>query len=364
MEMRVSILLFLIMSAGCAGGTKASCFGSAGKDAAPIPIPPWVTTGTFHWEGSPSLLYMDPSKGLPPATTQNPWETVRDPSMVFYNNRWHLFASILKRRGGESGRVRIGYMSFADWSQAQAQDWHLIELYNPGDYIDYHGAPQIFFFAPQKKWYLVYQLVDKARGIEYGPCYSTSKDVGDPKSWTLPIRLWPPQPGVQPGLDHWIICDDRKCHHFYTTLDGNIWRAETLIGDFPAKWTTPVVAVTGNIFEATHTYKIAGVNKYITVADTHGNDTVGQRIQTAYVADRLEGPWKALADTNAKSFASLTNTVWPAGRWTNTIDHGELIRAGYDQKMEIDPNDLRWIYQGKTDIPYPYDFQLGMLTFK
>ncbi len=94
---------------------------------------------------------MDHSKGLPPATTQNPWESVRDPSMVFYKDRWHLFASILKRKGGESGRVRIGYMSFAEWSQAQAQDWHLIELYRPGDYIDYHGAPQIFFFAPQKK---------------------------------------------------------------------------------------------------------------------------------------------------------------------------------------------------------------------
>jgi hypothetical protein len=79
-------------------------------------------------------------------------------------------------------------------------------------------------------------------------------------------------------------------------------------------------------------------------------------------AERLDGPWKALADTNAKSFASLT--VWTAGKWTNTIDHGELIRSGYDQKMEIDPNNLRWVYQGKTDIPYPYDFQLGMLTSK
>jgi Glycosyl hydrolase family 62 len=344
---RALVLFCLIVSSGCAGGTKTT----------------WVTTGVFHWEGGPSVLAIDPSK-LPPASSSNAWGSVRDPSMVYYKSRWHLFASILKITGGESGRVRIGYMSFTDWSQAQAQDWHLIELYNPGDYIDYHGAPQIFFFTPQNRWYLIYQLVDKARGITYGPCYSTSNDISDPKSWTLPTRLWPDQAGVQPGLDHWVICDDLKCHHFYSTLDGNIWRADTLIADFPAKWTTPVVAVTGNIFEATHTYKIAGINKYITVADTHGNATVGERIQTAYLADRLDGPWTPLADTNAKSFASLTNTTFPAGKWTNTIDHGELIRAGYDQKLEIDPNDLRWVYQGKTDVPYAYDFQLGMLVFK
>ena len=112
-----------------AGGADATTKDTATKDAAPIPIPPWVTSGTFHGECSPSLLYMDPSKGLPPATAQNPWESVRDPSMVFYNNRWHLFASILKRMGGESGRVRIGYMSFPDWSQAQAQDWRKSEIW-------------------------------------------------------------------------------------------------------------------------------------------------------------------------------------------------------------------------------------------
>jgi len=183
---RALVLFCLIVSSGCAGGTKTT----------------WVTTGVFHWEGGPSVLAIDPSK-LPPASSSNPWGSVRDPSMVYYKSRWHLFASILKITGGESGRVRIGYMSFTDWSQAQAQDWHLIELYNPGDYIDYHGAPQ-------NRWYLIYQLVDKARGITYGPCYSTSNDISDSKSWTLPTRLWPDQAGVQPGLDHWVICDDLK----------------------------------------------------------------------------------------------------------------------------------------------------------
>jgi len=46
----------------------------------------------------------------------------------------------------------------------------------------------------------------------------------------------------------------------------------------------------------------------------------------------------------------------PAGRapsegwsWTESISHGELLRAGVDQHLEVDPARLRFLFQGVSD---------------
>lgn len=68
-------------------------------------------------------------------------------------------------------------MSFTDWSQAQNAPWTLLDL---ADSLGYHGAPQVFYHRGQALWYLVFQLEDAARGISFGPCYSTTKDIANP----------------------------------------------------------------------------------------------------------------------------------------------------------------------------------------
>jgi len=46
------------------------------------------------------------------------------------------------------------YLSFDDWSEAaSAQPYYLDN--NPA-LTGYHAAPQVFFFRPQNKWYLVF----------------------------------------------------------------------------------------------------------------------------------------------------------------------------------------------------------------
>ncbi|GBD35258.1 Alpha-L-arabinofuranosidase C [bacterium HR36] len=92
----------------------------------------------------------------------------------------------------------------------------------------------------------------------------------------------------------------------------------------------------------------------------------GWRYYKAYVAEKLEGPWQALAASKDDAFASLRNVTQPR-HWTDSISHGELIRAGIDERMEIDPHSLRFVFQGVLDrerqgLPYgQIPWKLGLL---
>ncbi|EEP69731.1 glycosyl hydrolase [Micromonospora sp. ATCC 39149] len=59
--------------------------------------------------------------------------------------------------------------------------------------------------------------------------------------------------------------------------------------------------------------------------------------------------------------------TFPAGVWSAAVSHGELVRAGYDERMEIDPQRLQLLYQG-VDVagagtPYALlPWRIGLLT--
>ena len=146
----------------------------------------------------------------------------------------------------------------------------------------------------------------------------------------------------QRWIDFWVICDAEKAHLFYTSNNGNMWRRETPLADFPYGWSAESLALKGDIFEASHTYRLKGRSEYLTVIEAQ---TSGRRYYKAYLADRLEGPWRGLADTLAKPFAALEN-VRQSPVWTSSISHGELLRAGTDERMEVDPAHLRFLIQG------------------
>jgi hypothetical protein len=56
-----------------------------------------------------------------------------------------------------------------------------------------------------------------------------------------------------------------------------------------------------------------------------------------------------LAATREKPFASPVNVKDTATHWTDSFSHGELLRAGYDERLEVNPRDLRFLFQGVTD---------------
>jgi hypothetical protein len=142
-----------------------------------------------------------------------------------------------------------------------------------------------------------------------------------------------------------------------------MWRAEAALSDFPGGWSEPKVVLQADIFEASHTYKLKGTGKYLTIVEAQGD---GRRYYKAYLADRLEGPWHGLADSRDKPFAAIAN-VEQDNPWTTNISHGELLRSGIDETMEVDPDKLRMVFQGASDAEYrgnPYGkipWRLGVL---
>jgi hypothetical protein len=290
--------------------------------------------GRFSWKASAPLLDVGPDRNA-----ADPHVAIKDPTVVFHEGAWHLFATVRMK----SGRVDIEYLRFTDWATANQSPRHLMNLHD-----QYYCAPQVFYFGPHRKWYLVYQLADKTRQPPFGPCFSTTDDLAKPTSWTKPQPMVTNAPAKPKWLDFWVVCDAAKAHLFYTSLDGQMWRRETRKPDFPFGWSEPVRALRGDVFEASHTYKLKGRPEYLTIIEAQSDR---RRYYKAYVAQRLEGPWRGLADSLAKPFAAHAN-VQQDPAWTANISHGELLRTGVDETMEVDPASVRLLFQGASDQEY------------
>jgi hypothetical protein len=290
-----------------------------------------LLAGRFRWRVSPPLV-------CPVDRPADQPYSVKDPSIVRYKGRWHLFCTIRSRKRSH----QIEYLSFTDWKDANAAKRHVLRL-NDG----YFCAPQVFHFTPHGKWHMICQVVDESRKPALQPAFSTTEDIADPDSWTKPVLLFAEHPdNVTMWIDFWVICDATRAHLFFTSLDGKMWRSETSLADFPGGWSRPSVVITGDIFEASHTYSLKGLNKFLTVVEAQAG---GRRYYKAYIADTLDGDWRPLSTTLEKPFAGPTNSADAAEHWTDSFSHGELIRDGFDHRLTADPANLRFLFQGVTD---------------
>jgi len=290
-----------------------------------------LLAGHFRWRMSKILV-------TPFQRADDFYYSIKDPSVVYYGGQWHLFCSIR----GQKRSHQIEYLSFADWQDSGTAQRHMLKMH-----AGYFCAPQVFYFTPHEKWYLICQASNESWQPKYQASYSTSANIADPTTWSALKPLGAVQAEGKSGLDFWIICDDEKAYLFFTTLDGRMWREETRLADFPTGWSEPTLAIKGDIFEASHTYRLKGLDKYLTLVEAQGGH--GWRYYKAYLADKLDGEWTPLAATKDQTFASMMNTRHPDDQWTDCISHGELFRVGYNQKLEVDPANLRFLFQGVRD---------------
>lgn len=285
----------------------------------------------FQWVSTGPVIRVKPDE-------RQSQVSIKDPSIVRYNDRWHMYATYATRDGAW-GMV---YTSFADWKDAADAPQYFMER-NPNLH-GYHCAPQVFYFAPQKLWYLVYQ--------SQHPTYSTNADISKPQDWTAPQSFFEgtPKSVVQGWLDYWVICDNTHAYLFFTDDHGRFYRSRTRIADFPKGFDEPVVVMhereRRDLFEGGCTYRIKGTDQYLTLIEAANPQW--KRYYKAFIADRLDGPWRPLAAEWGNSFADSTRIRTNDGSklWTEDISHGELLRDGYDQTITIDPENLTLLYQG------------------
>ncbi|WP_406335950.1 non-reducing end alpha-L-arabinofuranosidase family hydrolase [Streptomyces sp. NBC_00203] len=289
---------------------------------------------TFRWSSSGVLAGPKPDAQHPDAAA------IKDFSIVRYNNQWLTFATTASPSGW--GLVQF---NFDDWSQAASAPQTYLDTSPMGS--GYRAAPQVFYFAPQNLWYMVYQTGP--------PTYSTSTNPADPHSWSAPRTLISQEPpivtqnkGNGTWIDFWVICDTANCHLFFSDDNGHIYRAQTSLANFPNGFgnTQMVMSDTkNNLFEATNVYKVVGSDQYLLLQEAISN-TSGRRYFRSFTSSSLTGNWTPLAATENEPFASRNNVTFPGGAWTQDISHGEMVRAGNDQTLTINPCRLQYVYQG------------------
>ncbi|MFD3502905.1 non-reducing end alpha-L-arabinofuranosidase family hydrolase [Streptomyces sp. NPDC058677] len=334
MRTYISGLVLALLAVGLAAlspGPAAAGDLGAGRPAA---LP-----GSFTWSSTGPLIAPKPDAG-------HPIVSVKDPTVFRYKNRWHVYATT----ADTAGRWSLAYSSFKNWSEAAAAPQTFLDT-NPNIGNRYAAAPQVFYFAPQKLWYMVYQTGP--------PSYSTTTDPSKPESWSAPRYFFDSEPPVLTEnkgdgfwLDFWTICDNADCYLFFSDDNGHQYRSRTTRAEFPNGFRdTEIVLAEPNrfdLFEASNVYRLGESGKYLMLVEALATKSDWRRYFRAWTADSLGGTWTPLADTEANAFIRANNVTFEAGQpaWTKDFSHGELIRDGVDQTLTIDPCRLRFLYQG------------------
>ncbi|MFF0162449.1 non-reducing end alpha-L-arabinofuranosidase family hydrolase [Streptomyces sp. NPDC005263] len=337
-------------------GGRASAGGAAvmsQKSAARSPRSAAALPSRFSWSSSGTLISPKPD------ATHN-IAGIKDPTVVQYNGKYHVFASTASSSG-----YNLVYLNFSDWSQAGSATHHYLDRTAIG--TGYRAAPQVFYYAPQRLWYLVYQTGNAS--------YSTNPDISNPNGWSAPRNFYSSMPDVIRQnigngywVDMWVICDSANCYLFSSDDNGHLYRSQTTVGQFPNGFTnTAIVAQDSNkyaLFEASNVYKVQGSNQYLLLVEAIGSD--GRRYFRSWTSGSLGGSWTPLAASESNPFARANNVTFPSGAWSRDISHGEMIRAGYDQTLTIPACRLQYLYQGMNpNAGGDYNllpWRLGLLT--
>lgn len=314
-QLLLAVFVSAVVSTGCSKKEKSS----------PAPLTPaftananpvWKLDARCFTEGAPGT-FDDLS--------------VKDPSIVYSGGKYHLFYTA---RSKTVSGWQMGYVSASQISQLNTSTRNYMSALNGGSYF---CAPEVFWFSAKNKWYLIYQS-----GL--GASFSNNTDVANVAGWSAGKSM-----GFSDGIDFWCISDGSYVYCFYSAQDGSktIKRRRTTVQNFPYNWDAPTVAVT-NTFEAPHVYKNKVDGKFYMIVEDLS------RHQELWVATTLGGTWTQVAE----NWASINNLTFLADHWTDQVSHVEALRAGTDEKLEIDNiNHCDILIQGVTKEGYTGDYE-------
>jgi len=288
----------------------------------------------------------------------------KDPSIVFYNGKYHLFYTAKSSHRIEGKRrfgISVGYTSSP--TLEGLKDSKRYDFKKIVDEVII--APQIFFFEPQKKWYLIAHK-NMAHNRDLAPVYLTNENIEDVNGWSKPKLLRTGKAGNEFWIDFWVICDDQDAHLFYSNQRGSVLRMQCPIDEFPQGLTKAeekvALTVSGDddrggpwrMFEAVHIYHVKKTDQYLAILEC-GYENLNReklvdarnRFLIAMVADKLQGPWRRVESGVNEYFAdasALYNEDGTPSAYT-LVSHPELIRNGYNQKLEITDFNITMLMQ-------------------
>lgn len=273
----------------------------------------------------------------------NPYDYygAKDPTIVYYGGKYHVFYT----GANQSGGWQMLYTSASTISGLKTAT----RTYMSAISESYFCAPEVFYYEPKGLWYLVYQ------DGTYGAAYSTTTNIADPSSWSGPKSF-----GISGnmGWDYYIVCDDTYAYMYNTPSDGSgkLYMRKTTLANFPTGWGTPSVAISDS-FEGSHIYKSLADGKYYMIIEDYKDG----RYYELWTSSSAGGSWTQVAE----KWAWRDNLSYKADSWTTNVSHGEIIRAGYNQKMEInDINQVDFLIQGTTNLNVAYqqiNWDLGVI---
>lgn len=297
-----------------------------------------LTSTSLSWTTSPPLEF--PVIPVPGVTHL----AYKDPSVVRVKDTWQIYASRVRHENGKT-RYSLAYLGLPTWDAApQARVVHLL------DDEQLACAPFVFRYARTGTWYVFYVWENRSTGYA-GPAFSTIADVDCPETFTHPTACFPDQktkPSTLPKarwLDFTVIGDDRRMWLYFTDNHGHLLRSWTAHERFPLGWSNPEVALaetTATIFEGSQTYALPAGKGYLTL--TEGIGPKGRRFFSSYTATALDGTWTSTGTRSDRPFAGPDTVAAP---WSIHVSHGELLRTGIDERLEVDTSrQAALLYQG------------------
>lgn len=274
---------------------------------------------------------------------------VKDPSVVFFDGMWHVFYTARSEK-----EYTTGYVAAKQLGDLQSSPRY--ELSRIRGKSRYGCAPQIFYFEPQREWYLIFQ----SRDSNYQPAFSTTRSISNPESWSEAKPLLH-KDGRSKWIDFWIICDKTTAYLFYTEAHEKVMVRSTTLANFPNEWSEGR-EVLSKVHEAVHVYKTVGGDEFHMIYELNDD---GFRSFGLARSGSISGPWRKVTDRYAT--ADHLEYGEQAEAWTEMVSHGEVLRAGYNQQMEYDPKNCAWLIQGhlKKDSKLSYELQpwkIGLMS--